>query len=44
MLKFNGILRESIHLFLKDYKWRLNNSDSKEQLRQLNQWVKKELN
>ncbi len=43
MRKFNGIPRESFHLFLKECEWRFNNSDPKEQLRQLNQWVKKEM-
>ncbi|MGE4498711.1 MAG: IS1595 family transposase, partial [Hydrogenovibrio sp.] len=33
----------SFHLFLKECEWRFNNSDPKEQLKQLNQWVKKEL-
>jgi transposase len=28
---------------LKECEWRFNNSDPKEQLKQLNQWVKKEL-
>jgi transposase len=44
MRKFNGVPRESFHLFLKECEWRFNNSDPKEQLKQLNQWVKKELN
>jgi uncharacterized membrane protein len=43
MRKFNGIPKESFHLFLKECEWRFNNSDPKEQLNQLNQWVKKEL-
>lgn len=44
MRKFNGIPRSHFHLFLKECEWRFNNSDPKAQLRQLNQWVKKELN
>jgi len=35
--KFNGIPRESFHLFLKECEWLFNNSDPKEQLKQLNQ-------
>jgi len=38
--KLNGILRESCHLFLKECEWRFNNSDPKEQFRQLNQSIK----
>lgn len=33
----------SFHLFLKECEWRFNNSDPKDQLKQLNQWVKKEI-
>jgi transposase len=44
MRKFNGIPKSHFHLFLKESEWRFNNSDPREQLRQLNQWVKKELN
>ncbi len=42
--KFNGIPRGQFHLFLKECEWRFNNSDPKIQTKQLNQWVKKELN
>jgi transposase len=44
MRKFNGIPKESFQLFLKECEWCLKNSDPKKQLKQLNQWVKKELN
>ena len=42
--KFNGIPREHFHLFLKECEWRFNNSDPKTQLKQLNQWVRKNIN
>jgi len=42
--KFNGIPKEHFYLFLKECEWRFNNSDPKEQLVQLKQWVRKELN
>ena len=42
--KFNGIPREYFHLFLKECEWRFNNSDPKTQLKQLNQWVRKNIN
>ena len=38
--KFNGIPKGSFHLFLKECEWRFNNSDPKDQLAQLRQWVK----
>ncbi len=41
--RFNGIPREHFNLFLKECEWRFNNSDPKSQLKQLNQWVKKEM-
>lgn len=41
--KFNGILKDQFHLFLKECEWRFNNSDPRSQLKQLNQWVKKEM-
>ena len=44
MRKYNGIPKEHFHLFLKECEWRFNYSDPKRQLRQLKQWVKKELN
>ena len=44
MRKYNGIPKEHFHLFLKECKWRFNNSDPKRQLHQLKQWVKQELN
>ncbi len=43
MRKFNGIPRESFHLFLKECEWRFNNSDPLSQLKQLTQWVKSEM-
>jgi transposase-like protein len=40
MRKFNDISPENLHLFLKEFEWRFNNSDLKVQLKkQLNQWV-----
>ena len=42
--KFNGIPREHFHLFLKECEWRFNNSDPKTQLKQLNQWARKNIN
>jgi transposase len=44
MRKFNGVPRENFALFLKEYEWRLNNSEPKLQLKQLKQWAKKYLN
>ena len=41
--RFNGVPREHFHLFLKECEWRFNNSDPKSQLKQLTQWVKKEM-
>jgi transposase len=43
MRKFNGIPRSYFHLFLKECEWRFNNSDPKDQLKQLNQLVKDEM-
>jgi len=43
MRKFNGVPKEHFHLFLKECEWRFNNSDPKVQLKQLNQWVKREM-
>ena len=43
MRKFNGVPKDHFHLFLKECEWRLNNSDPKLQLKQLNQWGKDEL-
>ncbi len=43
MRKFNGAPKEHFHLFLKECEWRFNNSDPKTQLKQLNQWVKREV-
>lgn len=39
--RFNGIPREHFPLFLKECEWRFNNPKPKDQLTQLNQWVKK---
>ena len=41
--KFNGIPRDHFHLFLKECEWRFNNSDPKVQLKQLKQWVRREM-
>ena len=41
--KFNGIPKENFHLFLKECEWRFNTPDPKIQLKQLKQWVKKNL-
>jgi len=38
--RFNGIPREHFPLFLRECEWRFNNPDPKDQLLQLNQWVK----
>ncbi len=38
--KFNGVPKIHFHLFLKECEWRFNNSDPKDQLIQLKQWVK----
>lgn len=42
--KFNGIPKENFHLFLKECEWRFNNSNPKDQLTQLRQWVRHFLN
>lgn len=41
--RFNGIPRDHFSLFLKECEWRFNNSDSKEQLKQLKQLVRENL-
>lgn len=41
--RFNGIPKDHFHLFLKEFEWRFNNSDPKSQLKQLTQWVKKDI-
>jgi transposase len=38
--RFNGIPKEHFPLFLRECEWRFNNPDPKDQLLQLNQWVK----
>ena len=43
MRKFNGVPKEHFRLYLKECEWRFNNSDSKAQLKQLKQWVKKHM-
>jgi transposase len=43
MRKFNGIPKEHFHLFLKECEWRFNNPNPKVQLKQLNQWVRREI-
>jgi transposase len=40
MRKFNGVPKEYFGLFLKECKWRCNNSDPASQLLQLRQWVR----
>jgi len=40
MRKFNGIPKDHFGLFLKECEWRFNNSNPKEQLHKLKQWVK----
>ena len=39
--RFNGIPKEHFSLFLKECEWRFNNSDPKEQLKQIKQLVRK---
>ena len=41
--RFNGIPREHFSLFLKECEWRFNNSDPKEQLKQIKQLVRESL-
>ncbi len=41
--RFNGIPRQHFGLFLKECVWRFNCSDPKKQLRQLKQWVRKNM-
>jgi len=43
MRKFNGIPAKHFPLFLKECEWRFNNSDPKDQLKQLKQWVNKHM-
>jgi transposase len=40
MGKFNGVPKDHFQLFLKKCEWRFNNSDTRIQLKKLNQWVK----
>ena len=42
--KFNGIPKEHFHLFLKECEWRFNNPKATDQLIQLRQWVRENLN
>ena len=44
MRKFNGVPREHFGVFLKECEWRFNNPDSRSQLNQLTQLVKRHLN
>ena len=44
MRKFNGVPRANFGLFLKECEWRFNNSEPREQLKQLKQWAKEYLN
>ena len=37
--RFNGIPKQSFHLFLKEYEWRFNGGDHRELLNQLKTWV-----
>ena len=41
--RFNGIPRQHFPLYLKECEWRFNNSDPKEQLKQLKQLVKEHM-
>jgi transposase len=41
--RFNGIPRQHFPVYLKECEWRCNNSDPKEQLKQLKQLVKEHL-
>lgn len=41
--RFNGIPRQHFGLFLKECEWRFNCSDPKEKLRQLKQWIRKNM-
>lgn len=41
--RFNGVPREHFYLFLKECEWRFNNSDPKSQLKQLTQWVRRDM-
>ena len=43
MRKFNGVPAKHFPLFLKECEWRFNNSDPKDQLKQLKQWVNKHM-
>lgn len=41
--QYNGLKKDQFELFLKEYEWRFNHSDLKEQRNQLKQWVRKHL-
>ena len=41
MRKFNGLPAKHFKLFLKECEWRLNNNDSKTQLKQIKKWGNK---
>jgi len=43
MRKFNGVPKAHFGLYLKECEWRFNNPDPLSQLRQLKQWVKKNM-
>ncbi len=43
MRKFNGIPRQNFGLFLKECEWRFNNPNPQNQLKQLRQWVDRNL-
>jgi transposase len=43
MRKFNGVPKAHFGLFLKECKWRFNNSDPSDQLSQLRQWVRENM-
>lgn len=43
MRKFNGVSKKHFGLFLKEYEWHFNTPDQKRQLRQLRQWVEKNM-
>ena len=44
MRKFNGVPKENFGLFLKECKWRFNNTRPKDQISLLKQWTKGNLN
>ena len=37
--RFNGVPKQSFHLFLKECEWRFNGGDHRERLKQLKTWI-----